>query len=195
MKQLFSWTGMNLAVHTFVKARLIFQQEKPERSKYVGLLQPLPILEGAWQTVSMGFVEGLPKSGQANCILVVVEKFTRYGHFLPLKHPYTASSVAKLYLDRIYKLHGMPLAIISDSDRIFPRRFWQELFSLAQVQLRMSTSYHSQSDGQTERVNQCLETFLRCFMNACPKKWLGWLSLAEFWYDTSYHSSLGISSF
>jgi hypothetical protein len=141
MKQLFAWNGMKSIVHTFIKACLICQQAKHDRSKYAGLLQPLPIPEGASQNVSIDFVEGLPQSRHVNCILVVVDKFTRYAHFLPLKHPYTTSSVAKLYLDQIYKLYGMPLTIISDRDRIFTSRFWQELFSLAQVQLRMSTTY------------------------------------------------------
>jgi hypothetical protein len=88
----------------------------------------------------MDFIEGLPQSGQYSCILVVVDKFTRYSHFIPLRHPYTASSMARVFLDQIYKLHGMPLAIISDRDKIFTSKFWQELFSLAQVQLRMSTT-------------------------------------------------------
>jgi hypothetical protein len=89
----------------------------------------------------------------------------------------------------------MPHAIISNRDRIFISAFWKELFSLAQVQLCMSTTYHSQSDGQIDRVNQCMETYLRCFVNACPQKWLRWLSLAEFWYNTCFHTSIGRSPF
>jgi hypothetical protein len=86
----------------------------------------------------------------ANCILVVVDEFTKYGHSIPLHHPFTAAGVAKVFLDQVYKLHGMPLSIVSDRDRIFTSKLWQELFSLAQVQLRMSSAYHLQSDGQTE---------------------------------------------
>jgi hypothetical protein len=126
---------------------------------------------------------------------VVVDTFSRYAHFLGLKHPFTASSVAKLFLAQVYKLHGMPQAIVSDRDRIFTSIFWQELFKLAKVDLRMSTSYHPQSDGQTERVNRCLETFLSCYTNACPKQWSSWLDLAEFWYNTSFHSAIGRSPF
>jgi hypothetical protein len=145
--------------------------------------------------VTLHFIEGLPQSGASNCILVVVDKFTRYDHFLPLRHPYTARSVAKLFLDQIYKLHGMSSAIVSDRDKIFTSRPWKELFALAQVKLCMSSSYHSQSDGQTECINQCLETFLHYFVHACPKQWVSWISLAEFWYNSSYHSSVGMSSF
>jgi hypothetical protein len=98
-------------------------------------------------------------------------------------------------MSSIYKLHGMPEAIISDRDRIFTSTLWQELFKLADTQLKMGTSYHPQWDGQTERVNQCLETFLRCFLHACPTKWTSWLSMTEFWYNTSFHSALGRSPF
>jgi transposase InsO family protein len=195
MKQLFAWPGMKSAVQQFVKVCRVCQQAKPDRSKLPGKLQPLPVPSGAWQTVSIDFVEGLPTSGHANCILVVIDSFTKYGHFIALHHPFTALSVAKLFLHNIYKLHGMPLAIVSDRDRIFTSSLWKELFALAGVQLQMSSSYHPQSDGQTERLNQTMETFLRCFVNACPSKWLHWLSLAEFWYNSCTHSALDMSPF
>lgn len=98
-------------------------------------------------------------------------------------------------MDNVYKLHGLPLAIVSDRDPVFTSTLWQELFRLAGVQLRLSSAYHPQTDGQTERVNQCLETFLHCFVHACPARWLKWLSLAEFWYNSSFHSALGRSPF
>jgi hypothetical protein len=195
MKQMFAWRGMKSDVHHFVKACLVCQQAKPDRSKLPGKLQPLPVPSGAWQTISLDFVEGLPTSGYANCILVVVDSFTKYGHFLPLHHPFTALSVAKLFLHNIYKLHGMPLAIVSDRDRIFISQLWKELFALAGVSLQMSSSYHPQSDGQTERLNQTMETFLRCFVNSCPSKWIHWLSQVEYWYNSCVHSALGMSPF
>ena len=120
--------------------------------------------------VSLDFVEGLPSFGSANCILVVVDKFSKFAHFIPLRHPFTALSVAKAYMDNVYKLHEMPSSLISDRDQVFTSTFWQELFGLAGMQLRMSSAYHPQTDGQTERVNQCMETYLRCFMHACPSK-------------------------
>jgi hypothetical protein len=144
LKQHFAWKGMKTAVQQFVQSCLVCQQAKPDRARYLGLLQPIPP-DNAWHTISMDFVEGLPLSGRADSILVVVDKFTKVAHFLPLKHPYTSESVARLFLDNVYKLHGMPHAIISDRDRIFTSAFWKELFRLAQVQLCMSTAYHPQS--------------------------------------------------
>lgn len=195
VKQLFSWKGMKKTVHQFVQSCPICQQAKPDRAKYPGLLAPLPIPPHAWHSISMDFIEGLPKSGSWNCILVVVDRFSKYSHFLALAHPFTAAGVAKVFLDNIYKLHGMPASIVSDRDRIFTSQFWQQLFTLTRTQLCMSSAYHPQSDGQTERVNQCIETYLRCFVHACPKKCCHWLSVAEFWYNTNYHSAIGRSPF
>jgi hypothetical protein len=143
----------------------------------------------------MDFVEGWPNSHNKNCILVVVAKLTKYGHFIPLSHPFTAAVVAKVFFDNIYKLHSLPESIISDRDKIFTSNLWRELFKVLKVSLSMSSSYHPQNDGQTERVNQCMETFLRCYVHACPSKWLDWLSHGEYWYNTSTHSAIGCSSF
>jgi len=143
----------------------------------------------------MDFVEGLPRSGKMNCIMVVVDKFTKYSHFLPLSHPFTVASVAKVFFSEVYRLHGLPTAIISDRDKVFTSNLWRQLFKLAGVTLNMSTAYHPQMDGQTERVNQCLETFLRCFVHACPSQWIHWLTLVEYWYNTSCHSALDMTPF
>lgn len=140
-------------------------------------------------------MEGLPQSGSVNCVLVVIDSLTKYGHFIPLRHPFTAAIVAKAFMNNVYKLHSMPSVLISDRDRIFTSSLWQELFKLAGVDLHMSSSYHPQSDGQTERLNQKMETFLRCFVSSCPNKWSSWLPLAEFWYNCCPHSTIGVSPF
>ena len=95
----------------------------------------------------MDFVEGLPKSQKFDTIMVVVDKFTKYGHFIPLAHPYTALHVAQAYLDSVYKLHGLPQGIVSDIDKIFTSAVWRELFRLTDTKLMMSSSYHPQTGG------------------------------------------------
>lgn len=195
IKQHFAWPRMRSTVKEYVQGCTICQQSKPDRSKYPGLLQPLETPDAAWDVATLDFIEGLPTSCKYSCILVVVDKLTRYAHFIPLAHPFTAQIVAQAYMDAVFKLHGMPLALVSDRDKIFTSQFWQHLFRMSGTQLRMSTAYHPQSDGQTERVNQCLETYLRCFTHACPRQWSKWLALAEYWYNTSTHSSLGKSPF
>jgi hypothetical protein len=117
-KKLYYWAGMKLAVELFVRQCQVCQQAKHSNLKPAGLLQPLPPPKGAWQDISMDFIDGLPLSDGANVILVVVDRLTKYAHFIPLCHPYTAKSVAKAYVENIVKLHGVPLSIISDRDRL-----------------------------------------------------------------------------
>jgi hypothetical protein len=143
----------------------------------------------------MDFIEGLPMSDGANVILVIVDRLTKYSHFIPLHHPYTAANVAKQFVDTVVKLHGVPLTIISDRDKIFTSAFWKELFKSVGTQLHYSTAYHPQTDGQSERVNQCLEQYLRCAVQDNPKHWRRWLAMAEFWYNTSYHSAIDCTPF
>ena len=181
IKALFYWPNMKDTIQKFVAACSVCQQAKAEHVPYPGLLQPLPILDQAWKVVTMDFIEGLPQSGSSNAILVVVDKYSKYAHFVPRRHPFQAAGVAKLFMDNIYKLHGLPSTIISDRDRIFTSKFWQTLFKLVGTSLHMSSAYHPQNDGQTERVNQCVETYLRFFDHACPTLSIYWLSLAEYW--------------
>ncbi|KAF7126621.1 hypothetical protein RHSIM_Rhsim11G0093400 [Rhododendron simsii] len=102
---------------------------------------------------------------------------------------------AQAFLDNVFKLHGMPRSIVSDRDTIFTSSFWQELFRLQGTSLNLSTSYHPQSDGQTEVVNRCLENYLRCLTGDRPKVWVHWLPLAEWWYNTTFHISTGITPY
>jgi hypothetical protein len=160
IKRMFAWPHLKQTVAQYVSTCATCQQAKTEHTKLLGLLQPLPIPPFPWHTVSMDFVEGLPRSQGYDVILVVIDKLTKYGHFLPLKHPFTAAQVAQTFLDGIYKLHGLPQRIISDRDKVFTSTLWQELFRLTDTQLMMSSAYNPQTDGQTERLNQCLEAFL-----------------------------------
>ena len=128
----------------------------------------------------MDFIEGFPWSDGYNAILVVVDRYTKYAHFLLLRHPFTAPQVAKVFMNNVVKLHGIPLSIVSDRDKVFTSSFWRELFKLLDTQLLLSTAYHPQTYGQTERVNQCLEQYLRCATQATPGNWVKWISLAEF---------------
>lgn len=95
-----------------------------------GLLQPLLVPQKSWTDITMDFMEGLPKSGGFNTLWVTVDRFTKYAHFVPLSHPYTARVVAQLFMKHIFKLHGMPESIVSDNDPTFTSKFCKELFSL-----------------------------------------------------------------
>jgi hypothetical protein len=106
---------------------------------YQGLLQPLPIPDMAWQHVTMDFIEALPKS---KCILVVVDKLTKYAQFISLSHLFTTRTIVQLFIDHVFKLHGLPLANITDRDRIFTSQLWQDLFRSFGVKLKFSSAYH-----------------------------------------------------
>lgn len=117
---------------------------------------------------------------------------------MALKHPFTASSVAQAFLSNIYKLHGLPQAIVLDRDRIFTSMFWRELFKLACVELCLSIAYHPQLDEQTERVNHAWKPTCVAFFMHVPSngnQWRQWLDQDEFWYNTSWHSALNRSPF
>ncbi|PWA47683.1 hypothetical protein CTI12_AA343190 [Artemisia annua] len=193
--ELLTMRKMRKQVKQWIKECDICQRCKPDLAAYPCLLQPLPIPDLIWSSISMDFVEGLPKSQGKNVIFVVVDRLSKYAHFMALTHPFTATTVAQVFLDNIYKLHGLPNTIVSDRDKIFLSTFWKELFKLLQVKLHMSSAYHPQSDGQTKVVNRCLECYLRCMCGEQPKQWAKWLSLAEWWYNTNHHSSINTTPF
>lgn len=189
------WPGIKQQVEEYVKQCQLCQQAKYENTLPAGLLQPLPIPSRPWSHITMDFITGMPKSDGFEVILVVVDRLTKYSHFIPLKHPYTAFTMANLFLDNVVKLHGVPLSIVSDRDAVFTSKFWKQLFKAVGTTLSYSSAYHPQTDGQSERVNQCLEQYLRCAAHATPKQWRKWLPMAEFWYNSSFHTSLGCTPF
>lgn len=143
----------------------------------------------------MDFVEGLPKSEGYDAIMVFVDRLTKYGHFVPLRHPFTTVQVARAFWEHIIKMHGVPHSIVSDRDKIFMSAMWHELLAAAGTKLLYSTADYPQTDGQTERVNQYLEMYLRCAVHDTPRHWRKWLPAAEFWYNSAHHASLNCSSF
>lgn len=195
LKNLFYWPGMKIQVEEFVKQCRVCQHVKHEHVHPAGTLQPLHVPARAWGDVTMDFIEGLPRSEGADVILVVVDRLTKYAHFIALHHPFTAPQVARAFLDNIVKLHGVPASIVSDRDKIFTSVFWRELFKLVGTKLLYTTAYHPQTDGQSERVNQCLEHYLRCAVHDTPNRWKRWLPMAEFWYNSSFHSAIGCTPF
>jgi len=104
-------------------------------------------------------------------------------------------TMAKIFMDNVYKLHGLPASVVNDRDPIFLSKFWKELFTIQGVNLLYSSAYHPQTDGQTQIINKCVENYLRCMTGTNPNQWARWLSLAEWWYNTNIRSSTQLTPY
>ncbi|KAL4289567.1 hypothetical protein GQ457_14G014840 [Hibiscus cannabinus] len=167
----FYWPGMRKDVRRFVAECQVFED------------------------ISLDFIVGLPKSNGKEAILVVVDRLTKYAHFFSLPRHFDSAFVAKILVQGVIKLHGIPRTIFNDCDRLFLSDMWTELARLQQTKLCFSSAYHPQSDGQTEALNRCLEMYLRCMTGDDPNKWDQYLAWAEYWYNTAYHTSAGMTPF
>ncbi|KAL6312286.1 hypothetical protein AAG906_017119 [Vitis piasezkii] len=191
----FYWHGMHKSMQDYVKGCAVCQKIKAETLAPAGLLQPLPIPCQVWDDITLDFIEGLPISQGKDTIMVVVDRLSKSAHFLTLSHPFTAKTVAEKFVEGVFKLHGMPNSIISDRDPIFISNFWKEFFTMSGSKLQLSSAYHPQTDGQTEVINRCVEQYLRSFVHQWPRRWSGYLPWAEYWYNTTYHISTGMTPF
>lgn len=144
---LFYWPRLKQTVINFIKNCSTYQKCKADLQAYPGLIQPLPIPYAVWEEVTMDFIEGLPKSHGKEVIMVVIDRLSKYAHFMALSHHFSTMKVAQVYMDQVYKLHGSPKFIVSDRDKVFISAFWSELMKIQGVQLKMSTAYHPQTDG------------------------------------------------
>lgn len=151
------------------------------------LLQPLLIPNQVWDEITMDFIKAPTKVGGCDTVLVMVNRLTKYPHFIGLQNPFAPKSVASVFIREVVRLHGFPSLIVSDRDKIFVSNFWKEMFRPQGTTLLCSMAYHPQTDGQSEIVNQALETYMRCFVNGKPKQWVKWLHWAKFCYNTSPH--------
>ncbi|XP_058766993.1 uncharacterized protein LOC131640630 [Vicia villosa] len=191
----FCWPGMYLAVKNMVKHCSHCQHNKYDTQKKRGLLQPLPVPERVWEDITMDFIANLPSSAGHTVIWVLCDRLSKFVHFVPLPTHFTAKDLAARFTVEIFRLHGIPRSIVSDRDPLFLSKFWKHFFKLQGTHLKYSTSYHPETDGQTEVVNRSLETYLRCLAGDHPHKWHRFLHLAEYWYNTSFHTAIQMSPF
>ena len=190
------WPGMKRDIAEYVSRCLICQQVKVEHRKPGGLLQPLPVPGWKWERITMDFVVGLPKSQKGNdAIWVIVDRLTKSSHFIPIRTTDSIEKLCRVYIDQIVRLHGVHISIVSDRDPRFVSRYWSGLQKALGTQLSLSTAFHPQTDGQSERTIQVLEDMLRACVLDFGGSWESHLSLIEFAYNNSYHSSIGMAPF
>ena len=161
---------------------------KAHRHPLVGELHPLPIPDNPWDTVSVDFIVELPDSAGHNAVMVVVDSITKQAHFMPTFMTITAAGTACLFIQHIWKHHGLPRKVVSDCGLQFVAEFTRELYQMLGIKLAATTAYHPQGDGQMECVNQELEQYLRLFVNQRQDDWMDLLPLVEFQYNNHVHA-------
>ncbi|KAI3752357.1 hypothetical protein L2E82_24335 [Cichorium intybus] len=196
LKKHYWWPNMKAKIATYVSKCLTCSKVKAEHQRPSGLLQQPEIPEWKWELITMEFITKLPKApGGYDTIWVIVDRLTKFSHFQPIKETDRMEKLARIYLREIVRLHGVPISIISDRDSRFTSRFWQSLQKALGTRLDMSTAYHPQTDGQSERTIQTLEDMLRACVIDFGNSWDTHLPLIEFSYNNSYHSSINVAPF
>jgi len=192
----FWWPKMNERIIDFVKTCLKCQQNKASRHQPYGLSSPLELPYAPWQSIAMDFITELPESEGCDQLRVVIDRFTKMAHFLPLrKEGKTAADLAVVFAWKIWKFHGLPTDIVSDTDSRFTSEIWKEFLRLSGIRPRMSTAFHLQTDGQTEWLNQTIEAYLRAFVGKEQNDWVRLLPMAEFAYNNSVTTGNGMFPF
>jgi len=195
LKRYYQWVGMKRDVANWVEECDVCQLVKAEHQVPGGMLQSLPIPEWKWDFITMDFVVGLPVSRIKDAIWVIVDRLTKSAHFLAIRKTDGAAVLAKKYVSEIVKLHGVPVSIVSDRDSKFTSAFWRAFQAEMGTKVQMSTTYHPQTDGQSERTIQTLEDMLRMCVLDWGGHWADHLSLVEFAYNNSYQASIGMAPF
>ncbi len=190
----FYWKHLHRHVKEYVNTCIQCQRNKPSNQTPLGLLQPIPTPEERFHTWTMDLITQLPRTTLGHdAILVVVEKCSKLSHYVPTVTEISAPGLATIFIDNVVKLHGLPSNIISDRDPRFTSLFWKSLWKQLGTQLSMSTAFHPQSDGQTERQNRTLEQSLRAYTNYNQNDWDTHLSILELAHNNSVQASTGYS--
>ncbi|GJS27327.1 reverse transcriptase domain-containing protein [Tanacetum coccineum] len=196
MKQLYWWPNMKADIATYVSKCLTCLRVKAEHQKPSGLLVQPAIPQWKWENITMDFVTKLPRTQSGNdTIWVIVDRLTKSAHFLPMRETDPMDKLARLYLKEVVTRHGIPVSIICDRDPHFTSNFWRSFQKALGTRLDMSTTYHSETDGQSERTIQTLEDMLRACVIDFGNGWEGHLPLIEFSYNNSYHASIKAAPF
>ncbi|KAJ9551511.1 hypothetical protein OSB04_015556 [Centaurea solstitialis] len=191
LRQFYWWSGMKKDVAYFVERCMTCLQVKAEHQRPYGKLQPLEIPQWKWDHITMDFVTKLPRTPKGfDAIWVIVDRLTKSAHFLPINETYSLDKLARIYVNEIVTRHGILLSIVSDRDSRFTSSFWRSFQRVMGSELKFSTAYHPQTDGQSERTIQTLEEMLRACAIDFRGSWETHLTLIEFAYNNSYHASI-----
>lgn len=191
----FDWPGLRAMVKDYCKSCTTCMRSKPQLHKPYGTLQQLPIPPRPWESISMDFIEPLPTSDGSDSILVVVDRFSKQAVFIPTVVTCTSEQLAQLFVIHVFSKHGVPSHVTCDRGSEFVSRFFRSLGEALDMRIHFTSGYHPEADGQTERVNQTLEQYLRMYCNYQQDNWSPLLPLAEFAYNNAPHATTGVSPF
>ncbi|CDO69315.1 hypothetical protein BN946_scf184976.g34 [Trametes cinnabarina] len=191
----YAWPGLRAYVRDYMKSCTQCVRAKTPQHLPYGTLKQLPIPERPWNSISMDLIEQLPSSGGYTAILVVVDRLTKQAIFIPTHDTLTASELADLFVMHVFSKHGVPSHVTSDRGSEFVSHFFRSLRKALDMRLHFTSGYHPEGDGQTERVNQTLEQYLRIYCNYQQDNWARLLPLAEFAYNNAPNATTGISPF
>jgi transposase InsO family protein len=189
------WPGMYEYASRWVKNCETCRRITPSREGYQGLLRPLAAPDRAWKDISMDFITHLPESHGYDAILVVVDRLTKFRHYIPCKGTCDAEEAARLFRDHIWRYHGLPETIVSDRGTQFISAFWTHLNKILRTRSLLSTAHQPQTDGQTERINSILEQYLRAYISYLQDDWAEWLATAEFAGNCTRSETTNLSPF
>ena len=192
----FYWPTVQADVATYVSTCEECQRNKPSNQRPAGLLQPLDVPGHRWERISMDFITHLPKTKRGyDALLVMIDYVTKMMILRPTYGVATAVDTARLFVDSVVRAHGLPRVIVSDRDPRFTSHFWREVHRVMGTNLAMSSGFHPQTDGQTERANRSIEEMLRAFVGNRQNDWDERLGMVEFAYNNAVHSSSGFTPF
>jgi predicted aspartyl protease len=195
MSRQYTWPEQRKDIERYVRNCQICRRSKPTRHTPYGTLKPLEIPDQPWQHLTMDFVTGLPEDSGFNAILMVVDRLTKMRHLIPCRDTCTAEELALLYLNFVFRYHGLPQSVVSDRGPQFTSEFWKALCELLGIQVHLSTAYHPQTDGQSERMNAIMEQYLRAYVDYQQDNWVALLATCEFAANNHFSESLKTSPF
>ena len=183
-------------VQEYVRKCATCARTKASNQQPIGVLQPLPLPDHCWEQVSHDLITGLPKTPRGHdAIVTFVDRLSKRVIFVPTTSNIDAAGYADLFFTHVFRHFGLPKALISDWDPRFTSHFWKALFARLGTNLKMSTSHHPQTDGQTERANRTIEDMLRAFVSPYQQNWDEYLIAAEFAYNNTVQASTGFTPF
>jgi hypothetical protein len=187
---------MDQEIIEYIRSSLECQKDKAICHMPYGLLSLLELPYAPWTSIAMDFITDLPLSEDCDQLWVIVDRFTKMAHFIPLKKDQkTAEHLVRIFACEMWRFHSIPTDMISDHDSQFTSTEWKQFLSILGVRPRLSTSFHPQTDGQTEGINQTIEAYLRLFINYEIDNWVRVLPVAEFAYNNSVTQATSMSPF